>query len=581
MSHKDVHYEVFLKKNAKASWALVEARPDREGADALVKTLTKAHPTGSIRMTREQYEEDSRAFRTLTILEKGPDKFADPVEKKGDASIPCMTPDDLVGPAARDTIRRTLAPWLERYELTPMELLHRPDMVEKLDSADTDLQHAVQKFAVIRAQNSDASVHSFIRLINELVQKAIEKARKEEERVKKLPKGSFSETADKAVDTKAPSRLMRLVIAHHLKTCRSLMGKVELIVEGLSTPPVDASARELMQTELDTYLAEILTFDRGMKAITGALDNPGTEVSVLTAMFEGKSNHKDLAERPKTSRTLARHFSSGSLEGTKSQIATRILDILRSPKRLKPKSVMDEIELSRQLAQRLIAASGPSLHPDALVEAFTHRSARLLSPESIYEALKDCENPAEAIESLLAMEDNIVGEGNKKKLASYVRARVTSHGAESWFCKGPGQPLHRLIRLTTLQKRTLEGTFPMADKVDMANAFDQLGLKIIAHNELFDRIRDNGKPALTRAITYLRLAVDGYLPQGECLRDAHARAIRILGTQEGREEASRPESARQLKSIQDLVKSLSEHLQTSEDDQEEDGKQGEASEDAA
>ena len=152
MAHEDVHYEVFLKKNVKASWTLVEALKDRNAALALANKLHANHSSGSIRVVREVWDAESSGFRGGAIFEIGPEKFSGD-EKPAEATIPCLTPDDLSGPAARDTVRRALSGWLERSQVCPMELLHRPDLIEELDGSDTDLQHAIQKVAIARAQN--------------------------------------------------------------------------------------------------------------------------------------------------------------------------------------------------------------------------------------------------------------------------------------------------------------------------------------------------------------------------------------------------------------------------------------------
>ena len=149
-----IHYEVFFKKNKKAGWALIEACPDRDSALKLATGLVTKHKDGSARVTKEKYDEDSRSFRAVTVYEAGAEKYGAIEEKSSDAHLPCLTPDDLSKPHARDTIRRVLTGWLERVQAVPMELLHRADLVEDLEASGTDLQHAVQKVAVASARDS-------------------------------------------------------------------------------------------------------------------------------------------------------------------------------------------------------------------------------------------------------------------------------------------------------------------------------------------------------------------------------------------------------------------------------------------
>jgi len=53
MTGGDIHFEVFVKKHRKASWTLVEALPDRDGALKLAHKLKDSLPDGSVRVVRE------------------------------------------------------------------------------------------------------------------------------------------------------------------------------------------------------------------------------------------------------------------------------------------------------------------------------------------------------------------------------------------------------------------------------------------------------------------------------------------------------------------------------------------------
>lgn len=572
MASSDTHFEVFFKKHAKASWSLTEAREEREDALAIAEQLKTLHPSASVRVTREDYDDASRTFRSIPIFEAGPERFREVKEKTGEAKLPCLTPADLAGPAARETTRRVLGPWLERQQICPMELLYRPDMIEKLDSSDNDLQHAIQKIAVARASNSDASVHAYVRLLTELVQRGIDQARREAGLSAKLPRsGSFAELAGKIVSEGSPEKRLRTAIAHEIADFSDMARKADRLLDMLDDLPADPEAARVAESQADAFLAELLSFDRALRAFIGAPKDPGEEVVRLTAIYEGQPESRDLAGVTNGARRLAQKFKARRLAATHTEIAARILSALQSPKRFKPDSVMEEIALARALAMRLIAASGPNLHPDALVEAFTHRSARLLAPDAVEEALSEAASPAEELNRLLVMEDNLVGDMNKKKLASYVRAKLKANSCEAWFCRGPGQPLERLAQLTRLQTRALKGTFAQADKDEMAEAFDALGLKVLEATRILDRIATSSQPVLNRCGALLKLAAQGVLPQGRCMADAQSRTMRLLASEMGRKEAQAPEANAKLEEIQTLLAELapdSEEPHSEEPDEE-------------
>ena len=330
--------------------------------------------------------------------------------------------------------------------------------------------------------------------------------------------------------------------------------------------PSDPAARAFASEQTDAFLAEVLSFDAAAHAMLGETADLGETVERLTAVYEGEPQGVDLAAAPTAARQLADNFSRKQLPSARTEVAGRILDALRSRRRFRPDSVMGEVKLARKLAQRLIAASGPDLHPDSLVDAFTHRSARLLAPEAVEEAIADARDPAEQIDRLFDMEDNLVGAQNKTKLAGYLRARLTSNKTEAFCRHGPGQPFEGRARLSALQARALKGSFPDRSKGELAETFDQIGLKLLDETKAFSKIAAVDRPALDQAAALLKLAVNGVLPQGRCLQDAQARAMRLLASDMARKEAVSETGRTKLAGVQALLTALQPAAKPSADD---------------
>ena len=67
-------------------------------------------------------------------------------------------PRMLTAVHARDLICRLLDAWLKREKAPPFELLHRQDLIEKIDAAGMDLQHAIQKLAISNQVPTNANL---------------------------------------------------------------------------------------------------------------------------------------------------------------------------------------------------------------------------------------------------------------------------------------------------------------------------------------------------------------------------------------------------------------------------------------
>src|SRR6202000_2700559 len=90
---------------------------------------------------------------------------------------------------ARATIRRLMPDFLARGRITVTELIHRPDMLEKLEATGTLYQHAIQKVAVAQAANTTTPVQQIVKSLNELATQAFNRVYRDQR------KGLFPDTA--------------------------------------------------------------------------------------------------------------------------------------------------------------------------------------------------------------------------------------------------------------------------------------------------------------------------------------------------------------------------------------------------
>src|SRR5580704_2916127 len=152
MDRDQVHFEVFARRQHGSSWSLQLATEDRTRAIEAADEMLAEHRAISVKMTKETLDDETREFKTVTILTKGePDKGKAKKPREGVDAL-CVSPHDLYTIHARDRIGRLLEGWLARNKATPFELLHRPDLIEKLDASGLELQHAIQKVAIPEAQ---------------------------------------------------------------------------------------------------------------------------------------------------------------------------------------------------------------------------------------------------------------------------------------------------------------------------------------------------------------------------------------------------------------------------------------------
>jgi len=130
---REIHYEVFRRVGAKGVWSLHDVRQDRDSAIEMAQGLMKAEKATGVKVVKETYNDDTGDYLTLKIFEEGHNQVKVPVAQEDTPNaLPCFKPEDLYSYHARSTIRRLLPDFLARNRITVTELIHRPDILEKL-----------------------------------------------------------------------------------------------------------------------------------------------------------------------------------------------------------------------------------------------------------------------------------------------------------------------------------------------------------------------------------------------------------------------------------------------------------------
>ena len=159
-----VHYEVYVRKTAPSPWTLLMATEDRANATETAEDVLRDKRAVAVRVTKETLDPETMAFNSVTVLTQGlpegPKKrLVDPDRQASN----CLGPQDLYAPHARELVGRVLEDWLMRNNATAWELLHRPDLVERLEASGVEVQHAIQKVAIPESQATGQATHELIR----------------------------------------------------------------------------------------------------------------------------------------------------------------------------------------------------------------------------------------------------------------------------------------------------------------------------------------------------------------------------------------------------------------------------------
>ncbi|VAV89751.1 hypothetical protein MNBD_ALPHA06-895 [hydrothermal vent metagenome] len=522
----NIHYEVFVKKHRKAGWNLVLASEDRTQAIDSAKQARGAVEECSVRVSKESYDETNEVFHSVSIFTQGPDLHQRKMRENNRVDPPCSSPDQLYTLHARRTLGRALSPWLKRNNISVIELLHRPDMAEKLAAAGFDRQHAIQKVAIVQAGAQECSVQHVVRCLTELADKATNRLRKMDKK-RSLPgfqKQGYAATYQATKKHAEPEFALRHALAQALIPMQKWPDKFAFLSGCMSDALVEGEGCAASIYMLDEFISETAALPHALDALVNE-KTLGKRLDQVTNTLIGEPSN----DASSAAKMLAKAITSKRLPKTQSVLAARVFRELCGPRRLFPDDFDEEVLLNRTLAARLTRVDQSLAPVDQLAEAFTIRSARLLENEAIQTMLATCNgNAAEEIHQLLQFEESIVGTQNKTKLSSYLRAVIGGHKTRTWFAKDKEKPLARIAQIARSQRAVMSAGFSKSDKAELSTLLDRLCADVLQDTGVLDAMERRKAPSIEIAFSLMKLCDGGLVTLGSCSDDICNRVLKHL-----------------------------------------------------
>jgi len=525
---REIHYEVFRRVGAKGAWTMHEVTGDRHRALTLAQELMATDQATGVKVVKETYNEERGDYLTLKIFEDGRSEMKETaVKEEPPQAPPCFKPDDLYSYHSRQTMGRLFIDFLSRNRITITELIHRADLLEKLEAAGTVYQHAIQKIAVAQASSTALPVQQIIKSLNELATQALQRVYRDQ-RKGLFPNPrvhEFAELAAKLAGQGDAAYVFNGALARHLRDCEGWNGRVLALLQILQKAPAEDAPRALVLSSIDAIMAEILAGSAALHELIGGAENLSEALNCLVELFLGNAtgdNREGLA-------SLAARFTADELPEARTAIAGRIVAEFKSTKRLCPNSLVEELKALRRLANRVVMGVGKYLSHEDLIAAFTLRSKQLATQESLSLYLTDCP-PDEKIERLLFVEENIIGIENKRRLANFILPVMNSAAFENFFQNSKVPALSRLQRLAQLQSRVRRASFVDVQRDEIAQKLDRLAWDVAARSRLFEGLEAKNQSSVEKVQTLLKLATSGFFTEGQVMARVRDMVLMCLTT---------------------------------------------------
>ena len=561
-----VHYEIYIRKAPADSWSLLQATENRKQAVETAEDLLADKRAAAVRVTKETLDPQTMEFQSITVLTLGaPEVKRKPIVRHDDQPSNCVTPQDLYAPHAREVIGRVLEDWLKRRQVTPFELLHRPDLAEVLEASGVELQHAVQKVAVPQSQATGQAVHDLIRHYQKLVQatteRIIEAGRKTLFADLNAGDASLADLACKLEGHADRAFLMGGALCGALKDVTGGRARLERMMDLVDAAPAEGAPRAMVLVAVEQILCELFAAPPRRAEILGPSLDLGGAMAAIVRMVAPNEMEALIRMEPRLAaqvppvdgpaQRLAKRLAAGEFRLLAAAMAREVIRELKSSRRLRPGDPAGEIDILRTLAMALTATTGRLLSLEEVQDAFVQRSKSLVTADFVGAYASGCSGAVDEAMALVRLCENVTGVANKRAAARWLSACVGALRFETELRGGsPNLAAQRLAALAAVQKGVRAAALAETDEEEISGRIGGVAGMVEADAKLVAQVAKSSLPPVRRLSVLLKLASGETAPFGPVADRAKAEAVRIFKTPDARAALSaEPEALTPLRPL--------------------------------
>jgi hypothetical protein len=459
------------------------------------------------------------------------EKIKDAVQEKIfvgeiDTAPKCEVADDLLKPDALTTLNRLFRKYLDKNNITAMEVIHNGKEIKRLNDADTLVPSAVGKVAKIQSENSDASSNERRDILFEFMQEITNKANQAEERgLPAIKKTSFTEAISELKKTASEGELqylLNVIIAKELIDTRSYWGKLLQTIRwasDLDDPGAEAA--------LDRFIADILANNSVIQDLLGDQLDLGSAVIEMLDLGSGSLETGELDELQEegmewTKAKLNQIMARPSFKISQLILLERAEQQIAGSGKLSKEGETGEQERFNAILDRVITKD-EVLGGAQMAEALTERQTRLINKggltglkEAINTLIPSLRSPARKIALLLSLATSKMAED---KLEQFIQEHIETLLIKPSSISGivsPDLPPNRKMEQITSSFYQIENSqLEQALKDKITARLDDILASYLEESKIIEKIDNPSRPMHLRAMMLVGMCQSEMLPRGK------------------------------------------------------------------
>jgi len=519
----------------KGQWAINELMPTEESARQKAKDLLAQKNIAGVRIIKESHfasdnRRESEIFKEIKQVEKTEDFAIQPV----DSAPVCLQLGDYYKTAARTTISRLFTKYLEKFELTPFEVLHSHSNFKRIMNMEALVPSAVDKVAAVQAKALQEDSRKRREALWNAVDTLAKRAREIEG--KPLPdlKASTLDAVLAQIDGKVadPDERQFLANVALVKVSLNWQGLLGKIAGLLPMARSEKDARSLVM--VDEMMVDILSARTVIKDVIGISKHLGDAVMRILDLLEGKCAPTKFAA-VELLEMLNSLFADDRLPLCKAALLDRVARDLGGPVRLtaSEESSSDK-DFFKILLARVISDKGV-VGGSLIAAGLAERWARLNNVGGATGRRKSIEGVTGMLESskhkfvfLLALYDDKAEADIRGAIEKQILTLVRQFDSIQKIAPTARTEKVRLQEVAAIQRLVLDSLLEDRFKRPIAYAFDVLVSDYIVQNNVIQRLDDQKLSFRDRALRLVAFASSGVLTVGKATTIAREAIVGYL-----------------------------------------------------
>lgn len=516
-------------------WAISEVLPSEETARRKAQELLLQKTCAGVRIVKEtKFSEtntrESEIFKQMKEVEDDEDFTITAVEE---APL-CEQVTDFYQTAARNTMARIFSKYLEKHEMTPLELLHSHKNLKRMLNLDSMVPSAVDKIASLHTRATGGDVRKRKDVIYQAVDRIAARAREAD--AKQLPELKNSTLDEllanidaKFADTEERAYMANVAFVRTSVNWQGWLGKMAQLL-----PMAKTQKDERARAMIDEMMADIFVAKTVIKDVIGVSKHLGDAVMRMLDLIEGKCKPTKFAAEDLLE-LLNALFVADLLPRSKAVLFERIERDLGSPVRLtNAEDPSADKAFFEDLLKRAISDRGV-LGGHCMAFGLTERWARLNNLGGAGGVRKAMEGVRDKLTSgkqkflfLLAMFDPNADAESRGAIEAQIRNLAATLNTVQKIAPEARTEKARLQEAAAIQRLVLDSKLHAALRDPIAAKFDEIVSDYIIAAGVIQRLDDARLPFRERATRLVTFCASGVLTTGRATTIARDTVVSYL-----------------------------------------------------